>query len=220
MTDPYRADRERMVATIIAHQYVSCREHLNERVLAAMAAVPRHIFVPPAWQSLAYEDTPLQIGQGQTISQPFMVAFMTDLLHPQPNHIALEVGTGSGYQAAVLARLVQQVYSVERIAVLAGQATQRLRELHIDNVEIGVGDGHTGWEEHAPFDGIVVTAAAARIPPALVKQLKPGGRLVIPVGLPYRTQDLQLVCKDEQGQISTHSLLAVAFVPLVQGGET
>ncbi len=215
--DTYRAERERMLATIRAHQR-SCEDRvLDPRVLAALAAVPRHVFVPNDCQPAAYEDMPLHIGQGQTISQPFIVAFMTDQLRPQPQHRVLEIGTGSGYQAAVLAQLVRRVYSVERIAALAEQAMQRLQVLHIDNVEVRLGDGHAGWPEQAPFDGILVTAAAARIPPTLIEQLKPGGRLVIPVGLPYRTQHLQLVCKDAWGDIDIRNLLTVAFVPLVEG---
>jgi len=158
---------------------------------------------------------PLPIGCGQTISQPFIVALMTELLAPGPEDAVLEVGTGSGYQAAILARLVRQVYSLERIPELANVASQRLRELGVANVEVRTGDGIQGWEEHAPFDGIIVTAAAGEVPPVLVQQLKPGGRLVIPVGSPNRTQDLRVLDKDLQGMVRSRSVLPVVFVPLV-----
>ena len=189
---------------------------LSGRVWHALAAVPRHRFVPDEQQKWAYANTPLPIGRGQTISQPFIVALMTELLAPAPGATLLEIGTGSGYQAAVLAQLVRQVYSIERIPELARAAAQRLRELSIDNVEIRVGDGAQGWKEHAPFDGIMVTAAALAVPPALVQQLKPGGRLVIPVGAPGQTQDLQVIDKDQQGAVFSRSLLPVVFVPLIQ----
>lgn len=189
---------------------------LSKRVLRALAAVPRHCFVPAAQRDWAYADMPLPIGRGQTISQPFIVALMTELLAVEPDAVVLEVGAGSGYQAAVLARLARWVYSVERIPELAEAATRRLQELGYDNVTVGVGDGGQGWEEHAPFDGVIVTAAAAEIPPALVRQLKPGGRLVVPVGLPGRTQDLRLLCTDEQGVAHSRSVLPVVFVPLIR----
>ena len=188
---------------------------LSSQVREAIAAVPRHRFVLPAQQEWAYIDRPLPIGCGQTISQPFIVALMTELLAPGPEDTVLEVGTGSGYQAAILARLVRQVYSLERIPELANVASQRLQALGVGNVEVRMGDGIQGWEEHAPFDGIIVTAAAGEVPPVLVQQLKPGGRLVIPVGPPNRTQDLRVLDKDPQGMVRSRSVLPVVFVPLV-----
>ncbi len=188
---------------------------LSSQVREAIAAVPRHRFVLPAQQEWAYIDRPLPIGCGQTISQPFIVALMTELLAPGPEDTVLEVGTGSGYQAAILARLVRQVYSLERIPELANVASQRLQALGVGNVEVRTGDGIQGWEEHAPFDGIIVTAAAGEVPPVLVQQLKPGGRLVIPVGPPNRTQDLRVLDKDPQGMVRSRSVLPVVFVPLV-----
>jgi protein-L-isoaspartate(D-aspartate) O-methyltransferase len=192
---------------------------LSGRVLEALTAVPRHCFVPGERQEWAYANMPLPIGLGQTISQPFIVALMTELLEPDPQASVLEIGTGSGYQAAVLARLVRHVYSIERIPELAETAAQRLRALGFDNVTVRAADGSQGWEEHAPFDGIIVTAAAADIPPALVRQLKPGGRLVIPVGEQYRSQDLRLLRKDERGVVHDRSVLPVVFVPLVRDRE-
>ncbi|MCB1770630.1 MAG: protein-L-isoaspartate(D-aspartate) O-methyltransferase [Candidatus Competibacteraceae bacterium] len=188
---------------------------LSDRVIEAMAATPRHCFVAPEQQDLAYADMPLPIGRGQTISQPFIVALMTELLAPGPEDVVLEIGTGSGYQAAVLAHLVQQVYTLERIPELANLATQRLRELGIANVVVRASNGVQGWEEQAPFDGIIVTAAATETPPALVRQLKPGGRLVIPVGARHRTQDLRVLEKDTQGVVLSRSVLPVVFVPLI-----
>ena len=192
---------------------------LSETVRQALMAVPRHRFVSDERQEWAYANIPLPIGRGQTISQPFIVALMTGLLLPDPAATVLEIGTGSGYQGAVLAGLVRQVYSIERIPELARTAAQRLRDMNIDNVAIRVGDGGQGWKEHAPFDGIMVTAAAPNIPPALVQQLKPGGRLVIPVGEPGRTQDLQVIHKDGQGAVFSRSVLPVVFVPLIQNPE-
>lgn len=218
MTDDYAVARKRMLDTIVERQLGCWQTVLDERVLEVMGEIPRHYFVPARFSHRAYDDTPLHIGQGQTISQPFIVAFMTSLLCPQPTHTVLELGTGSGYQTAVLARLVKQVYSIERISSLAQQAKGRLQHLGIDNVEIFINDGYYGWEAYAPFDGIIVTAAAPQIPSALLNQLKTDGRLVIPVGLPQRKQELQLVCKDRRGMIRSQSLLPVAFVPLVEDG--
>jgi protein-L-isoaspartate(D-aspartate) O-methyltransferase len=172
--------------------------------------------VPPTDERLAYANSALPIGQGQTISQPFIVALMTDLLALQPEHAVLEIGTGSGYQAAVLAQLVRQVYSVEVIPALAAASAARLRELGIYNVEIRVGDGRRGWAEHAPYDGIIVTAAAADVPRALLEQLRPGGRLVIPLGDEPRFQDLVLIEKATDGTLRQRNVLPVAFVPLVR----
>lgn len=193
---------------------------LSERVMQTMATIPRHRFVPPEQCEWAYADRPLPIGGGQTISQPFIVALMTELLAPEPEDVLLEIGTGSGYQTAILASLAQQVYSLERVPELAVAAAQRLQELGFANVAVRAGDGCLGWEEQAPFDGIMVTAAAAAVPEALVRQLKPGGRLVIPVGLPQRTQDLQVLDKDEQGQLHVRSVLPVVFVPLIGSSST
>jgi protein-L-isoaspartate(D-aspartate) O-methyltransferase len=187
---------------------------LDPRVLEAMRQVPRHAFVPQGLEACAYDNGPLSIGSGQTISQPFIVALMSDLLATRPHHVVLEVGCGSGYQSAVLSRLVKQVYSVEIVPELAREAQERLSRLGYGNVMVRQGDGYQGWAEHAPFDGIIVTAAAPEIPPPLVEQLKPGGRMVIPVGLPYMRQDLLLLEKDRDGVVTTRNILPVAFVPL------
>jgi protein-L-isoaspartate(D-aspartate) O-methyltransferase len=193
------------------------RDAFDPRVMATMAKVPRHLFVPADGQDYAYANGPLPIGCGQTISQPYIVALMTDLLACGPGDRVLEVGTGSGYQAAVLSRLVGQVYTLEIIPLLAKAATERLARLGYDNVSIRQGDGHHGWPEQAPFDGILVTAAARAIPPALVDQLRPGARLVIPVGQPHAHQDLMLLAKDPKGTLSLTEVLGVAFVPLTGG---
>jgi protein-L-isoaspartate(D-aspartate) O-methyltransferase len=187
----------------------------DARVMQAMQEVDRAEFVPDYYKKHAYDNGPLPIGYGQTISQPYIVALMTDLLNVTPQSIVLEIGTGSGYQAAVLSRLVQQVYSVEKVSELAEAAGNIFSRLGYKNIEISCANGFRGWQEKAPFDAIIVTAAASHIPPALVDQLKPGGRLVIPVGLPHMHQELMVVSKDEQGQTHTDSILAVAFVPLV-----
>jgi protein-L-isoaspartate(D-aspartate) O-methyltransferase len=187
---------------------------LATQVLHAMRTVPRHEFVQPALRSLAYANQPLAIGHGQTISQPYMVAVMTDLLAVDRDDVVLEVGTGSGYQAAILAQLGQHVYTIEIIPELAEEARERLQRLGYTNITTRVGDGYYGWGEYAPFDAIMVTAAASHIPPALLRQLKPGGRMVIPVGGPFLTQQLLLVSKHTDGQITTRQVLPVAFVPL------
>ncbi|HSV59581.1 MAG TPA: protein-L-isoaspartate(D-aspartate) O-methyltransferase [Variovorax sp.] len=187
---------------------------LDERVMGVMGKVPRHEFVPADQRGLAYENRPLPIGHGQTISQPYIVALMTDLARSQPGHKVLEVGTGSGYQAAVMAQLAAAVYTVEIIEPLGQAATQRLRELGYDNVRVRLGDGYHGWEEHAPYDAILVTAAASHVPPPLIRQLKPGGRMVIPVGPAFMVQQLMLVEKNRDGTVSTRQILPVAFVPL------
>jgi protein-L-isoaspartate(D-aspartate) O-methyltransferase len=186
----------------------------GERVLQAMQEVERHQFVPANQQSGAYLNQPLPIGHGQTISQPYIVALMTDLVAPEPDDVVLEIGTGSGYQAAVLARLVKHVYSIEIIEPLAEQARARLERLGYGNVTTSLGDGYFGWEEHAPFDAIVVTAAASHVPPPLIAQLKPGGRMVIPVGGRFAVQYLLLVEKTPTGEIVTRQITAVRFVPL------
>ncbi|MDX1488948.1 MAG: protein-L-isoaspartate(D-aspartate) O-methyltransferase [Acidiferrobacterales bacterium] len=193
------------------------RVAFDPRVMDALANVPRHEFVPPDLQTAAYENRPLPIGYGQTISQPYIVALMTDMLNPKSGDVMLEVGTGSGYQAAVLAKLIKQVYTIEIIPPLAKRATERLKRLRYDNVTTRVGDGYYGWEAHAPFDGIIVTAAATQVPPPLIKQLKPGGRMVIPVGSRFLTQELLLVEKTPTGDIKTRQILPVRFVPLTGG---
>ena len=190
------------------------RSELSDTVMGAMAAVPREEFVLPAYRHLAYRNTPLPIAAGQTISQPLIVALMTELLEPQPTDVILEVGTGSGYQAAVLSGLVQHVYSIEIIEELATSAATTLERLDYDNVTVRAGDGYAGWPEHAPFDGIIVTAAAEHLPPPLLKQLKPGGRLVIPVGEHQGYQELLVVEVDADGEVSRKSVLPVRFVPL------
>ena len=182
-------------------------------VMRAIASIPREEFVPDHLKPWAYENTPLPIGNGQTISEPYIVALMTDLLCPNRDDVMLEVGTGSGYQAAVLSLLVNKVYSLEIVPSLAHKAEQILKELGYDNVEICQGDASLGWREHAPFDGIIVTAAADHIPPALKEQLKPGGRLVIPVGRSHMPQELLLVQKDAKGGFTQRNILPVAFVP-------
>ena len=187
---------------------------LSEKVMNAMGTVPRDEFVLPAYRHLAYRNTPLPIEAGQTISQPLIVALMTELLEPQPTDVILEVGTGSGYQAAVLAELTQHVYSIEIVEELATSAAQTLQRLNYDNVTVRAGDGYAGWPEHAPFDGIIVTAAAEHLPPPLLEQLKPGGKLVIPVGEEHGYQELLVVEVNAAGEISRESKLPVRFVPL------
>ena len=183
-------------------------------VTAAMNSVERHRLVPADQRRFAYENRPLPIGHGQTISQPYIVALMTELIHPDADDVVLEVGTGSGYQAAILAELVGRVYSIEIIEALATRATGDLDALGYDNITTKLGDGYYGWEEHAPFDAIVVTAAASHVPPPLIQQLKPGGRMVIPVGSRFMTQTLLLLEKTDEGEVITRQFGAVRFVPL------
>lgn len=190
------------------------RDRIDPRVRQAFLDTPRHAFVPEGEEPYAYDNRPLPIGCGQTISQPYIVAIMTDLLDLQPEHVVLEAGTGSGYQAAVLARLARRVYSVELIPELAQSARTRLRRLGISNVETRVGDAWAGWPEAAPFDGILVTAAAREVPPPLLEQLRPGGRMLIPLGGSF-SQELVLVRKDAEGKVSQRDVLPVAFVPFV-----
>ena len=217
----YAAQRARMVAEVEA-MYAETRgltgvPAMSPRVRAALGKVERHRLVSAEQRSRAYRNHPLPIGQGQTISQPYIVALSTDLIAPQPHHVVLEVGTGSGYQAAVLAEIVQRVYSIEILDSLALTAMGALKELQYQNVEIKVGDGYQGWPEKAPFDAIVVTAAAPRVPEALVEQLKVGGRMVIPVGAAGGAQDLLLIVKTAAGRVERKSILPVRFVPLVPG---
>jgi len=209
--DRFAAAREEMVARQIADRGVT-----DKRVLSALRAVPRHLFVPPSSEDEAYEDRPVPIGYGQTISQPYIVALMTELARLKPDDRVLEIGTGSGYQAAVLSRLAGAVYTIEIIEPLAERARQVLAKLECRNVTVRTGDGYAGWPEAAPFDAIVVTAAPDHVPPALVAQLKPGGRLVIPVGAVYDAQQLRLLEKDQRGQVYTRDVIPVRFVPLVR----
>jgi protein-L-isoaspartate(D-aspartate) O-methyltransferase len=209
-SDPFERQREAMV-----REQIEARGVRQPEVLRALRRVPRHLFVPPDLAAFAYRDHPLPIGAGQTISQPYIVAFMTELLDPQPHHRVLEIGTGSGYQAAVLAQLARTVYSIEIVRPLADQAAARLRSLGYRNIEVRCGDGYAGWPEQAPFDRIILTAAPLEVPPALLEQLKPGGRLVAPVGPSPRAQDLVVIDKSASGRLSRRSVLPVAFVPMV-----
>ena len=210
--------RAAMVELISAYVQLSAdqidRSHLDERVMVSMSQVPRHVFVPAELQQIAYADSPLPIGHGKTISQPFIVALMADLLEVQEDDRVLEVGTGLGYQAAVLAELVDRVYSVEIIEELGAEGRRRLIAADYDNIEFRIGDGGQGWPDHAPYDKVIVTAATELIPPPLLQQLKPGGRMVIPCGLAEQ-QQLTLVEKDLDGRVETKEALAVLFAPLI-----
>jgi protein-L-isoaspartate(D-aspartate) O-methyltransferase len=220
--EKFRRLREEMVRTQIAtDRWTESEPVHNPLVINSLRETPRHRFVSAELVPYAYEDRPLPIGYGQTISQPYMVARMTELLEPKAGHRILEIGTGSGYQAAVLSPLVTQVYTIEIIEPLGNAARQRLSALGYKNVEVRVGDGYYGWPESAPFDGIIVTAAANHIPPALIEQLKPGGRMVIPVGNPFQAQMLVLVTKGSKGprDLQVRNLLPVAFVPLTGGAK-
>ena len=210
--DRWREPRERLVAEQVAPQGVT-----DSLTLAAMRTVPRHEFVPVDQRPWAYADTPLPIGHEQTISQPTVVALMTQLIRPRPGLRVLEVGTGSGYQAAVLAATGARVWTIEIIRALADQARARLRRLGYRDVRVRHGDGYAGWPDAAPFDAIVVTAGADSIPPPLIDQLAPGGRLVMPVGDPWTDQRLVLLEKDASGRIASRDLLPVRFVPLLRG---
>jgi protein-L-isoaspartate(D-aspartate) O-methyltransferase len=216
--DDFTRARRRMMEEVSAMAAITARETgrptLDPRVIAAMEKVPRHLYVPADMQRNAYDNRPLAIGHGQTISQPYIVALMTDLLRVKPGDVVFELGTGSGYQAAVLAELVSQVYTIEIIPPLAKQADERLVKLGYRNIRVRIADGYYGWEEQAPFDAIIVTASAGHIPPSLVKQLKRGGRMVIPVGAPFMVQDLMLVEKQADGSITSRSILPVSFVPV------
>jgi protein-L-isoaspartate(D-aspartate) O-methyltransferase len=218
--DPFAAARGRMIREIEEDvrftSRATGRPALNSAVMNAMRTVPRHQFVPPGLQNVAYANRPLPIGHGQTISQPYIVALMTDLLRVGRNDVVLEVGTGSAYQAAILSPLVKQVYTVEVIEPLAKQAAERLQTLGYSNVTVRHADGYNGWKEAAPFDAIIVTAAATHIPPPLIQQLKPGGRMVIPVGGPFATQSLMMVEKTAEGKVRTREVLPVTFVPLTR----
>jgi protein-L-isoaspartate(D-aspartate) O-methyltransferase len=216
--DEYRQQREALV-DIIKADVISTRDYLNqqaldEKVFDALRKVPRHEFVPDGERPYAYENRPLPIGYGQTISQPYIVAVMTDLLKLKKTDRVLEVGTGSGYQAAILAELAASVYSIEIIEQLGKQAAENLKRAGYGAVNTRLGDGYYGWETEAPFDAIVVTAVASHIPPPLIKQLRPGGRMVIPVGAQFMTQYLVLVSKGVDGKVTTRQILPVSFVPL------
>jgi protein-L-isoaspartate(D-aspartate) O-methyltransferase len=217
----YAGQRSRMVAEVEA-MYAETRAEtglaaMSPPVREALGTVQRHRLVPPGEASRAYRNHPLPIGNGQTISQPYIVALSADLLNPKPSDVVLEVGTGSGYQAAVLAHIVSRVYSIELIPSLGNEARKRLEELGYGNIEVRIGDGYAGWPEKAPFDGIVVTAAAPNVPQALVDQLKPGGRMVIPVGGEAETQFLKVLTKRADGGVDEKRVLPVRFVPLVPG---
>ena len=214
----YKLARERLIDLIEqdvreTSEYIN-KTQLDQRVMDAMANVPRHEFVPERQRISAYDNRPLAIGHGQTISQPYMVAVMTDLIKPEPGDRVLEIGTGSGYQAAILAQLVDKVFSIEIIEPLGTAAERLFQKLGYDNIVSRIGDGYYGWKEQAPFDAIVVTAAASHVPPPLIEQLKLGGHMVIPVGSRFLTQQLMLITKDENGRVTTRQLLPVAFVPL------
>ncbi len=216
--DNYDVARMKLVQTIrddvkATVSYLN-KQALDPSVMKAMASVPRHEFVPPEQKSYAYLNRPLPIGYGQTISQPYIVAIMTDLLQTDPKDKVLEVGTGSAYQAAILAELVSSVYTLEIIDSLAEKAKSLVAMQNYKNIHVKHADGYYGWEEYAPYDAIIVTAAASHIPPPLLRQLKPGGNMVIPVGSRFLTQELLLIHKSENGEITTRQIMPVIFVPL------
>lgn len=208
--DSRRRERESMV-----RRQIEARGINDPATLRAMRNVPRHLFMPPIRRGQAYADSPVPIGYGQTISQPYIVAYMTEIVLPKPEHRVLEIGTGSGYQAAVLAEIVAEVYTIEIVPELAQSSQKAIEQLEYDNIKVKSGDGYYGWEEYAPFDAIVVTAAAEHIPPPLIAQLKEGGRMIIPVGSPFMVQNLMLVEKVGD-QIKTTSLMPVRFVPFTR----
>jgi protein-L-isoaspartate(D-aspartate) O-methyltransferase len=193
---------------------IEAREIRDPNVMRAMRTVPRHAFVPPEQQAYAYADHPLPIGHDQTISQPYIVAFMTEALRLDANSVVLEIGTGSGYQAAVAAEIAKAVYTIEIVEPLARSAAERLKDLGYENVQVKAGDGYYGWPEEGPFDAIIGTAAAQQIPPALIEQLKPRGRMILPVGSELSLQYLVLVTKDEQGKLHQEKVMPVRFVPM------
>ncbi len=215
--DEFRRAREAMVEEVQDYaRFARDSKHatFSDPVLEALRTVRRHEFVQPGDEFFAYVNRPLPIGHGQTISQPYIVALMTELVLPDKDDVVLEIGTGSGYQAAILSELVDHVYTIEIIEALARRANARLEKLGFANVTTKLGDGYYGWEEHAPFDSIVVTAAASHVPPPLIKQLKRGGRMVIPVGGRFMTQQLLLIEKTDDDEIVTRQIAAVRFVPL------
>lgn len=202
-------EREELVQSAIIGQGIT-----DENVIDAMRSVPRHLFVHESQRNQAYQNNPLPIGHGQTISQPYIVAYMSEMLEIEPGDKVLEIGTGSGYHAAVLSELTPHVYSIEIVEPLGEVAAQRYEELGYHTIETKIGDGYHGWEEHAPFDKIIVTAAPGHIPPPLMNQLKPGGIMAIPVGSAYQTQTLMKVTKTEEGDVRTERMLPVRFVPM------
>lgn len=208
--EAYRTERERMV-----NQQIASRGIRQQATLDALKKVPRHLFVPQSQVPNAYRDSPLPIGYGQTISQPYIVAFMTEIVNPGPDDVVLEIGTGSGYQAAILAEIVKEVYTIEIIPELAETASSVFSKLEYDNIFVKTADGYYGWEEASPFDAIVVTAAAEHIPPPLIEQLKDGGKMIIPVGTPFFVQQLMLVEKSD-GKTTTRNLMPVRFVPFTR----
>jgi len=214
--------RQQMVAEIVADAVFLTaqlgKSSFASPVIEAMGKIPRHEFVPVELQAYAYINSPLPVGYGKTVSQPFIIALMTDLLEPRPGDVVLEVGAGVGYQAAVLSGLVKQVYSIEIIEELALDTRRRLQRLGYRNIEVGVGNGYYGWPEHAPFDKIIVTAAPDLIPPPLIAQLKPGGKMVIPTGIPDK-QQLVFLEKTETGKLSTREVLPVRFSELEEGSD-
>lgn len=213
----YASARDAMIAEVQYYATLAADSEeatFDEDVIHALATVKRHEFVPRGQKPNAYQNRPLPIGHGQTISQPYIVALMTELVEAEPDDVVLEIGTGSGYQAAILAKLVNHVYSIEIIEALASEAQARLTRLGYDNVTTKLADGYYGWEEHAPFDAIIVTAAATHVPPPLIQQLKPGGRMVIPVGGQFMTQQLLLLEKTGDDEVITRQIAAVRFVPL------
>ena len=219
----FAAERAALLREVEAHVRETAsrlgRDRLSPQVRAAMENVPRHEFVPESLRGLAYRDRPLPIGGGQTISQPYIVAVMTELLELPEGARVLEIGTGSGYQAAVLAQLADEVYSIEILPELAAGAAGVLARLGYDNVEVRAGDGYAGWAEHAPFDGIIVTAAAPEVPPPLLEQLRPGGRMVIPVESGFGAQDLMVIEKTPDGGTLKETILPVLFVPFTRDGD-
>jgi len=214
--------RQRMIAEIVADAVFLTaqlgKSSFASPVIEAMGKIPRHEFVPLELQAYAYINSPLPVGYGKTVSQPFIIALMTDLLEPRPGDVVLEVGAGVGYQAAVLSGLVKQVYSIEIIEELALDTRRRLQRLGYRNIEVGVGNGYYGWPEHAPFHQIIVTAAPDLIPPPLIAQLKPGGKMVIPTGIPDK-QQLVFLEKTETGKLSTREVLPVRFSELEEGSD-
>ena len=208
--EPFKKKREELV-----YQTIEQRGVKHQAVLKSMKTVPRHSFVPENIIARAYDDRPLGIGYGQTISQPYIVAYMTEAIDPKPEYKVLEVGTGSGYQAAVLAEIIKEVYTIEIIPELGNAATTRLKKLGYNNVKVKVADGYFGWPENGPYDAIVVTAAAEFVPPPLLEQLKEGGKIIIPIGSPYMNQNLMLIEKKGK-KVTTKSLLPVVFVPFTR----
>jgi len=223
VADEYASLRQKMVEVIEQGLRETASQTrvpvLSTSVKNALLLTSRHEFVPGKYTQKAYLNRPLPIGYGQTISQPFIVALMTELLKLKPNDKVLEIGTGSGYQAAILGEIVDQVYTIEIIPELGKQAAERFKRLGYTNIKTRIGDGYYGWEEAAPFDAIIVTAAASHIPPPLVQQLKPGGRMIIPVGSQFMTQFLVLVEKDQSGEIVAEQIVPVKFVPLTRATE-